>query len=110
MQKPGAKWQHEASGARDKLVEITWDTMSAFLPLMGGGSAAPGSETDALFKLIAKFVAEAGGKVLDVGCGDGEMKIIKWSHEKKIESPTHKFENYFILIDLATSRSDCAKS
>ncbi len=62
-----------ASGeVHDKLVEITWDTMSAFLPLMGS-SASPGSEVDGKFGAIARCVAEAGHHVLDVGCGDGKM-------------------------------------
>jgi SAM-dependent methyltransferase len=54
-----------------KLVELTWDTVAAFLPLSGNG------KVDQVMKerleIIASAAACPSGILLDVGCGDAAL-------------------------------------
>ena len=71
-----AQPQPPSGDVHEKLVELTWDTIAAFMPL-GGGTPA---EVLRRLRLVAQAAAGSqsrtrgegrGASVLDVGCGDG---------------------------------------
>ena len=60
-----------------KLVEMTWDTMAAYLPLISQSTDSSAlAKVEKRWKLIAKAACTRGNsetRILDVGCGDGAM-------------------------------------
>jgi SAM-dependent methyltransferase len=60
-----------------KLVEMTWDTMAAYLPVLGQNmEVSTSSKVEKKMKLIAKAACTRKAsetRILDVGCGDGAI-------------------------------------
>ena len=61
-----------SADVHEKLVELTWDTVAAYMPATAAAAGGPSSTVAKKLELVAACCcAEAGGAVLDVGCGDG---------------------------------------
>ena len=61
-----------SADVHEKLVELTWDTVAAYMPATAAAAGGPSSTVAKKLDLVAACCcAEAGGAVLDVGCGDG---------------------------------------
>ena len=65
-----------------KLVEVTWDTMAKYLPVLGNAAdSSAAAKLEKRLKMIAKAVCGTesrsagarGPSILDVGCGDGAL-------------------------------------
>ena len=61
-----------SADVHEKLVELTWDTVAAYMPATAAAAGGLSSTVAKKLELVAACCcAEAGGAVLDVGCGDG---------------------------------------
>ena len=61
-----------SADVHEKLVELTWDTVAAYMPATAAAAGGPSSTVAKKLDLVAACCcAEASGAVLDVGCGDG---------------------------------------
>ena len=94
--------------AHQKLVEMTWDTMAAYLPIISQNiDTASQAKVEKRLKLIAKAVCienndGSAPRVLDVGCGNGATFpfIIKAGASK----------SGYLGIDLSSLMIDAARS
>uniref|UniRef100_A0A6U4EQ90 Methyltransferase domain-containing protein n=1 Tax=Phaeomonas parva TaxID=124430 RepID=A0A6U4EQ90_9STRA len=82
----------------EKLVELTWDTVAAYLPVTA--SRAPADDVKEKLRAIA--VACGEGAVLDVGCGDGA--IIPFLKERGLEADD------YVGVDVSGRMIDVARA
>lgn len=91
-----------ARQAHEKLVEYTWDTIAAYLPLTSTGAGAVEPAVSKKLDVIAQAVCfQTNASVMDVGCGNGVIV----PHLRRAGADLKSY----LGIDLSTEMVDCAK-